>query len=171
MPPAVANDGPVPPMFASAMPEDRATARHGVVAIVGIDVGMGHGVWLPSVPDPAPGTIMANTFGFDAFADSIVGGDQADTIYGGATTNATSTGRDTLYGGVETTAFVDTLYGLDGDDRLFSGATLSGSGDLLFGGDGSDTLNGGAGNETCSTAAPATTSPATPPSARGSPRP
>ena len=77
-------------------------------------------------------------------ADTLIGGNSADTLFGLG-------GDDVISGGNN----ADTLDGGDGDDRLDGGndndTLIGGNGDdTLDGGNGNDVLNGGAGNDTIS---------------------
>lgn len=69
--------------------------------------------------------------------DTIRGGGDKDTLYGGQ-------GNDDLNGGWDS----DYLFGEDGDDRLEGDSALGQGNDYLDGGTGNDTLDGDWGNDT-----------------------
>ncbi|QUS34972.1 Hint domain-containing protein [Falsirhodobacter algicola] len=71
--------------------------------------------------------------------DSYTGTDEADLIYGGAT-STTGGGNDTIFAG----GGADDVYGGVGNDVIYGGAGA----DSLVGGAGNDTLGGGEGNDT-----------------------
>lgn len=87
----------------------------------------------------------------EAGADSIVGGAGWDTIYGGSGNDTISGGseEDLIYGGDGDDHLTgnlddDTIYAGDGQDKLIGGIGA----DLLYGEAGNDTLLGGADNDT-----------------------
>ena len=81
-----------------------------------------------------PATFDDREYGTTANDAGILGGAEADVMYGGTSTSQTGTANDTLRAG----AGNDTVFGGDGTDFIVG----SGGSDLLYGGTGNDTIYG-----------------------------